>query len=496
MQRHVFISHSAKDADLARRIADALRLAGVRPWMAPDDIDPGVDWGAAIATAIADCETMVLVLTAHSNASKQVAREVQLADAGNHPIIPLRMEALELSPSLRYFLSSSQWVDATRMSEEEMLRKFVGTMRGAASDTLAGDAASGTAATSSAVPAPAPDAEPVSGSGSVGDADPVPTSNGRLEAARKRVRAEPAASGPSTPNRKLRRTSAAGIAALATAATVFAAAQLIDGPSAGDEVAPDSVDFQRPLSPAPRTIHVDSAGGDTGAVKLERRFRPLRIGSSIGGFAGSSATVGAFARDSGGARYLLMAIPASAAADLRVGQPVIQPAARDGGEWPRDEIGRIERFLPLDDVQPAAHLIALVRVNGGTDVDPGLPGTALNGVRAFGPSLRSKAVRVYGARRGEPAGVIEATDGTVALLSPLGSVKRIMFTDFLVSSRFEGDDPGALVVDSGNRAVGLVFARSGEKMLIAPLQPALKAFGVELEMRRPAATKRTRPTPR
>jgi hypothetical protein len=125
MQHHVFISHSAKEADLARRIAAALRSAGVRTWMAPDDIVPGTDWGAAITTAINECRLMILMLTADSNGSRQVVREVQLADAGNHPIIPLRMEALELSPSLKYFLSASQWLDATTLGEEEMLRELV-----------------------------------------------------------------------------------------------------------------------------------------------------------------------------------------------------------------------------------------------------------------------------------------------------------------------------------------------------------------------------------
>ncbi|HEU4455765.1 MAG TPA: TIR domain-containing protein [Longimicrobium sp.] len=460
MQRHVFISHSAKDAALAHRIAAALRSAGARTWMAPGDINPGEDWGAAIATAIADCAAMILVLTAHSNGSKQVVREVQLADAANHPIIPLRMEALELSPSLKYFLSASQWLDATTSSEEEMLRELVESVRERAPETAVSEI--------KAPPGPDP---------------------------------SPAAPDLATWIRAVLRTPFGMVAAaLATVGAAVSVPQLLDTPSGANEPAGDSTLSETPVRPndsssAGRpTVSGDTMGADTQSATPERRFRPLRIGISVGGITQFSGTLGAFARDRDGARYLLMAMHSTAESDFRVGAPIIQPAAADGGQWPRDEIGAVARLLPLEDRVPAANLIALVRVKDGIEIDPRLRGgTTLRGVRADGGDLLGETVRAYGSQSGEATGQIRGVSTSISLRSPVDSAKSIWVDGFLAFGKvFQPGDPGALVVDSANRAVGLILAGNDERTFIAPLEPALREFRVELLTQPAPATGGTR----
>jgi hypothetical protein len=225
-----------------------------------------------------------------------------------------------------------------------------------------------------------------------------------------------------------------------------------------------------------------ATAADTTDVSLpESHVRPLRIGSSIGGITSFNGRLGAFARDRSGARFVLMVMLGSSASDFRRGAPIIQPATSDGGEWPRDEIGKVERLLFLDDYsQPAAYLIALVRINDGVSVDPSLPGTSLRGVRPYDRSLRREWVRVYGDLSGEPAGVIWGTDVLFTFRSPIDPDRNRMFVNFMTANQLKGD-PGALVVDPGNRAVGLIFGvRGGTSTLIVPLEPALKAYGVEL----------------
>lgn len=441
MQRHVFISHSAKDAALARRIAAALRSAGARTWMAPDDIDVASDWGAAIATAIAECAAMVLVLTSHSNASKQVVREVQLADAANHPIIPLLMERLELSPSLKYFLSASQWLDATASSEKEMLRQLVEAVRERAPEI----AHPGTGAP------PGPNPPP-----------PAPDRATRFRAV-------------------LRTPLGMAAAALATVGAIYSAAQVIDRPPRGDTVDSGPIVSEPAGSSGGSTVSVDPADPGTVPAKPETRFRPLRIGSSVGGITRSGGTLGAFVAD-GGTKYLVMAMHLTASSDFRVGAPILQPSAAEGGSWPDDEIGTVAKLLPLDDGSPASHLIALVRLIDKVDVDPALPDAGvLAGIRSIDGSLLGEKVRRYGYREGQSEGVIEGFNATMKLQSPADSTKTIMVGDFLLSSRIStGGDAGALVVDSRNRAVGLIIAGNAEKTLIAPLGPALREFGVEL----------------
>ena len=55
---------------------------------------------------------MVLVLSAHSNISDQVAREIERAANKGVAILPLRIEDTPLSKSLEYFLSTAHWLDA------------------------------------------------------------------------------------------------------------------------------------------------------------------------------------------------------------------------------------------------------------------------------------------------------------------------------------------------------------------------------------------------
>jgi hypothetical protein len=107
----VFVSHSTEDAVIARQVADALRAAGVGVWIAPDSIRPGEAYNEAIVAGLKASDTLAILVSKASNASKHVAREVGLADSQGKRIIPIRIEAVEPSDGLTYYLSMPQWVE-------------------------------------------------------------------------------------------------------------------------------------------------------------------------------------------------------------------------------------------------------------------------------------------------------------------------------------------------------------------------------------------------
>ena len=73
---HIFVSHSSKDDDTVTRIHDALEATtGREVWVDHQDIPPGADWQTAIDTSLRDCESLLLVLSRHSAASKEVTAE-------------------------------------------------------------------------------------------------------------------------------------------------------------------------------------------------------------------------------------------------------------------------------------------------------------------------------------------------------------------------------------------------------------------------------------
>jgi hypothetical protein len=74
----VFISHAARDADLAARIAVQLRNCGLEVWD-ESRILPGDNWGLKLAEALQTSEAMVVLLTKESAHSPNVRHEIGYA---------------------------------------------------------------------------------------------------------------------------------------------------------------------------------------------------------------------------------------------------------------------------------------------------------------------------------------------------------------------------------------------------------------------------------
>lgn len=99
---------------------------GIRCWIAPRDILPGMTWGKAILEAINCSRLMVLVFSSHSNGSGQVMREVERAVHKGIPILPLRIENVSPTEDMEYFLSTTHWLDVMHPPLEQHLEHVVG----------------------------------------------------------------------------------------------------------------------------------------------------------------------------------------------------------------------------------------------------------------------------------------------------------------------------------------------------------------------------------
>jgi formylglycine-generating enzyme required for sulfatase activity len=139
MPRKVFLSYSSADKDIADRVCGALEATEISCWIAPRDIEPGVDYPAAIVEAINSCQVLVLILTKHATASPHVLSEVGHAFNSKKRIIPFRLIAEPLPENLEYFLSMTQWLDATDGCTDHNLKRLTE----AVSDPLAVEAAPG-----------------------------------------------------------------------------------------------------------------------------------------------------------------------------------------------------------------------------------------------------------------------------------------------------------------------------------------------------------------
>lgn len=120
----VFISYSHVDKATADATCATLEQAGIRCWIAPRDITPGDEWGAAIVKAIDQCRAMVLIFSSSANSSKQIRREVERAVNAGVPIIPVRIEDVVPTEAMAYFMSTVHWLDAMTAPLEDHLQRL------------------------------------------------------------------------------------------------------------------------------------------------------------------------------------------------------------------------------------------------------------------------------------------------------------------------------------------------------------------------------------
>jgi TolB-like protein len=69
--RAVFLSYASQDAQAARRVAEALRAAGLEVWFDQDELRGGDAWDAAIRRRIKDCALFVPFISANTDARSE-----------------------------------------------------------------------------------------------------------------------------------------------------------------------------------------------------------------------------------------------------------------------------------------------------------------------------------------------------------------------------------------------------------------------------------------
>lgn len=109
----IFISHSSRDAKIATAVCCALEASGHSCFIAPRDIKAGREYAEEIVNGIDEADILLLLLSVQSNQSPHVLREVERAGSRRIPIMVYKLEEVELTKSLEYFLMTNQWIDGT-----------------------------------------------------------------------------------------------------------------------------------------------------------------------------------------------------------------------------------------------------------------------------------------------------------------------------------------------------------------------------------------------
>lgn len=118
-----FISRSSKD-DLPLVFCEELEKRGVKCWIAPRNIPPGMPYSSAIMEGITNSHNFLLFVSRNSVVSKDVLNEVENVYRTNKLIVPVFIENIPMSQDLAYYLNRVQWIDTFNGIDDAIKRLF------------------------------------------------------------------------------------------------------------------------------------------------------------------------------------------------------------------------------------------------------------------------------------------------------------------------------------------------------------------------------------
>ena len=123
---YAFISYSSKNQGTADAFRALLKKNGVKTWMAPYDIPAGSEYAEVLYDSLIGCSCLVLLLTGDSQSSLWVKKEVNIAVSNCKPIIPVKLDDIELNSAMKLYLNDQQIVPVRTLDENsEGIRKVL-----------------------------------------------------------------------------------------------------------------------------------------------------------------------------------------------------------------------------------------------------------------------------------------------------------------------------------------------------------------------------------
>jgi hypothetical protein len=151
MAGHVFISHGSENREEASALCAFIEGKGVKAWIAPRDVRPGIDYSEELQAAIESAAAFVVLVTDHSNKSPYVRAETEMAFSSHKPIFPIRHSDIKPAAGLALFLKIRHWTDAYGKGSEAAMERLALELQ-----TVVGITIPPTAPAPEPAPAPAP----------------------------------------------------------------------------------------------------------------------------------------------------------------------------------------------------------------------------------------------------------------------------------------------------------------------------------------------------
>ena len=127
---YVFVCYAHDQRDLVVREIEWLRSQGFEVWF-DEAIEAGQRWSEDLAIAIEGCAALLLFMSPRSMSSRYCLDEIHFALECGRPIVPVEIEAVELTPGLRLSLGGTHRIFMHRMASEKFRPKLASGLRSA-----------------------------------------------------------------------------------------------------------------------------------------------------------------------------------------------------------------------------------------------------------------------------------------------------------------------------------------------------------------------------
>lgn len=117
----IFISHSHKDKEFVRRLADDLSKEGFDVWLDEDLISPGEQWTDKINEAIENSDVVLIIISSNTSESRFQASEIAFAISSQrkHPSKRIVPVLTEKNAELPFFLRNVVYCDLSSKDKYE-----------------------------------------------------------------------------------------------------------------------------------------------------------------------------------------------------------------------------------------------------------------------------------------------------------------------------------------------------------------------------------------
>ncbi len=125
MSGKLFISYLSDDRLWVDRLADALRGAGWDAWVDREEISGGAEWRTSIVRGVKTADAFLIVLSPASVRSKNVVKELSLAEEFGRRIIPIQQATAEEGSDFKYQLAGLQRISFVDMPWNQAIERLL-----------------------------------------------------------------------------------------------------------------------------------------------------------------------------------------------------------------------------------------------------------------------------------------------------------------------------------------------------------------------------------